>query len=66
MRILGIDPGTITMGYGVIESKEDEAALVDCGALTSPLRSPMGERAELVNTPQSTMAISSSLLSITP
>ena len=32
------------MGYGVIESGEDEAVLVDCGALTSPLRSPIGER----------------------
>jgi len=44
MRILGIDPGTRAMGYGVIESGENEAALVDCGALISPLRSPMGKR----------------------
>ena len=44
MRILGIDPGTVTMGYGVIESIDDEVALVDCGALTSPARSPVGER----------------------
>jgi len=32
------------MGYGVIENRRDEAALVDCGALTSPPRSPMGKR----------------------
>ncbi len=44
MRILGIDPGTVTMGYGVIESGEDEAALVYCGALSSPSRSSIGER----------------------
>ena len=44
MRILGIDPGTIAMGYGVIDDEEDEAALVDCGALTTPKRSPIGER----------------------
>jgi len=44
MRILGVDPGTITMGYGVIESKGDEIALIDCGALNSPPRSPIGER----------------------
>jgi len=44
MRILGIDPGTVTMGYGVIETKEDEIALVDCGALVRPARSPIGER----------------------
>ena len=44
MRVLGIDPGTVTMGYGVVESRDDEIALIDCGALTSPERSPIGER----------------------
>ena len=35
MRILGIDPGTVTMGYGVIEvSENSEATLVAYGALT--------------------------------
>jgi crossover junction endodeoxyribonuclease RuvC len=32
------------MGYGVIESREGETTLVDCGALTTPARSPIGER----------------------
>jgi len=44
MRVLGIDPGTIAMGYGVIESKDDVLTLIDCGALTTPARSPIGER----------------------
>ena len=44
MRILGIDPGTITMGYGVIETGEDEITLVDYGALNTSTRSPIGER----------------------
>ena len=44
MKILGIDPGTRVMGYGVIEDEDSETALVICGALTSPLRSSMGER----------------------
>ncbi len=44
MRVLGIDPGTIAMGYGVIESKDDEINLIDCGALTTQARSPIGER----------------------
>ena len=44
MRVLGIDPGTITMGYGVVDSQDDEIALADCGALVSPERSPIGER----------------------
>ena len=44
MRILGIDPGTIAMGYGVIESSGDNITLIDCGTLTAPVRSPIGER----------------------
>jgi len=44
MRVLGVDPGTVTMGYGVIESRNDEVALVAYGALECPERSPMGER----------------------
>jgi len=44
MRVLGIDPGTITMGYGMVESHDDEIALIDYGALHSPERSPIGER----------------------
>ena len=44
MRILGIDPGTVTMGYGIIEANEDEITVVDYGALTGRARSPIGER----------------------
>ena len=44
MRILGIDPGTIVMGYGVVEGGDEEVTLVDYGVLKSPLRSPIGER----------------------
>jgi crossover junction endodeoxyribonuclease RuvC len=44
MRVLGVDPGTVTMGYGVIEGRNDEVALVACGALNCPERSPLGER----------------------
>jgi len=44
MRILGVDPGTIAMGYGVIESSDNEITLIDYGAFTTPARSPIGER----------------------
>ncbi|MFC2038532.1 crossover junction endodeoxyribonuclease RuvC [Chloroflexota bacterium] len=44
MIILGIDPGTIAMGYGAIESSDGETALVDCGAIIVSSRSPIGER----------------------
>ncbi len=44
MRVLGIDPGTVVIGYGVIDSERDEMTLVCCGALTCRERSPAGER----------------------
>ena len=44
LRVLGIDPGTIAMGYGVIDSRDDEITLVDYGVLNSPPRTPIGER----------------------
>jgi len=43
MRILGIDPGTISMGYGVVD-EEGEISLVDCGALTTPPSASLAER----------------------
>jgi crossover junction endodeoxyribonuclease RuvC len=44
MRILGIDPGTIAMGYGVIESSNGDVVYIDCGVMNPPARSPIGER----------------------
>jgi len=44
MRILGIDPGTVTMGYGVIEAGDDKTTLIDSDALATTERSPIGER----------------------
>ncbi|MAG15276.1 MAG: crossover junction endodeoxyribonuclease RuvC [Dehalococcoidales bacterium] len=44
MKVLGIDPGTVTMGYGVVEGQGDLMSLVDCGVLVSEARSPIGER----------------------
>lgn len=44
MKILGIDPGTIVMGYGVIDSEDDEVTMVDFGVIAIPERTPIGER----------------------
>ncbi len=44
MRVLGIDPGTVTMGYGVVEGDNNDLNMVDCGALVASERSPIGER----------------------
>jgi len=44
MIVLGIDPGTIVMGYGVIEGLNETVSLIKYGALNTPSRSPIGER----------------------
>ena len=43
MRILGVDPGTINLGYGVVDG-EEEMHMVDCGVINLPSRVPMEER----------------------
>ncbi len=43
-RILGIDPGTTTMGYGVVEGEGDGLSLVNYGVLTVSPSVPMTER----------------------
>ena len=44
MKILGIDPGTLVMGWGVVESDGDALSLVDFGAITVPGSLQIGER----------------------
>lgn len=38
MRILGIDPGTGILGFGVIEVSGDKAVLVDAGVIRTPVK----------------------------
>ncbi|MEK7281955.1 MAG: crossover junction endodeoxyribonuclease RuvC [Chloroflexota bacterium] len=42
MRILGLDPGTLALGYGLIE--DDPPRFVASGALTVSARTPIGAR----------------------
>src|SRR5437773_7652332 len=44
-RILGIDPGTIRLGYGVVEvGGPARLRYVECGIITAPARLRRGER----------------------
>jgi crossover junction endodeoxyribonuclease RuvC len=38
MRVLGIDPGTGILGFGVIESTKGKAQLVDAGVIRTPVK----------------------------
>jgi crossover junction endodeoxyribonuclease RuvC len=45
MRILGIDPGTGILGFGVVElDKARKPKLVDAGVIRTPVHQPLAER----------------------
>ena len=44
MRILGIDPGTLVVGYGIIDSQSDEISLVAYNSITCSQKSPVNQR----------------------
>jgi len=45
MRILGIDPGTGILGFGVIDiDHQGKAGLVDAGVIRTPVKQPDSER----------------------
>lgn len=44
MIILGIDPGTATTGFGLIEKEGDKTKYIKCGCVTTCAGLPMSER----------------------
>lgn len=44
MRILGIDPGTGIVGFGVIDAKGQDKTLVDAGVIRTAAHQPLEER----------------------
>ena len=44
MRILGIDPGLATLGWGVIESGGQRPEFVACGVISTPAHTPLQDR----------------------
>jgi crossover junction endodeoxyribonuclease RuvC len=50
MKVLGIDPGTAVLGYGVVEASAGGAArLVECGILHSRTRDPLPSRLRVIH-----------------
>ena len=46
MRIIGIDPGTGILGFGVIDAKAGKTKLVTAGVITTPAHTPLADRLE--------------------
>lgn len=46
MRIIGIDPGTGILGFGVIDVVGGKMTMVDAGVIKTPAHTPLDERLE--------------------
>jgi len=46
MRIIGIDPGTGILGFGVIDVSKGKATMLTAGVVTTPAHTPLDERLE--------------------
>lgn len=46
MRIIGIDPGTGILGFGVVDIVGNKTKLVTAGVITTPAHTPIDERLE--------------------
>ena len=48
MRILGIDPGIATIGFGVLDSDRTDIRLVKCGVIETPAHTSLSSRLEQI------------------
>ena len=48
MRILGIDPGIATIGFGVLDADRDSNHLVKCGVIETPAHTSLSSRLEQI------------------
>ena len=44
MRVLGIDPGTTTTGFAILDFNRDHISLVDYGCIKNPPKTPKAQR----------------------
>jgi crossover junction endodeoxyribonuclease RuvC len=50
VKVLGIDPGTAVLGYGVVESGSGRhPRLIECGTLTTRARDPLPARLRIIH-----------------
>jgi len=50
LRVLGVDPGTLNMGYGVIEEKGGGSiVMIVCGVISVPQKMPIEERLRVLH-----------------
>ena len=47
MRVLGIDPGIATIGFGLVDSDKNSHKLINCGVITTPAHTSLSSRLDL-------------------
>ena len=50
MRILGLDPGIATVGFGIVDTEKNRQKLVNCGVITTPAHTPLTSRLDQIYT----------------
>lgn len=50
MRVLGIDPGSVKSGYGIIDAYHDELVVVDYGVIRTTPNTPLAQRLLQIST----------------
>lgn len=50
MRILGLDPGIATVGFGIVDTEKNRQCLVACGVITTPAHTPLTQRLDQIYT----------------
>ncbi len=50
MRILGLDPGIATVGFGIVDTEKNRQRLVACGVITTPAHTPLTQRLDQIYT----------------
>ena len=48
MRILGIDPGVATIGFGLLDAEKNQYTLLRCGVITTPAHTSLASRLEQI------------------
>ena len=50
MRILGLDPGIATVGFGIVDTERNRQKLITCGVITTPAHTPLTSRLDQIYT----------------
>lgn len=48
MRILGIDPGLATVGFGIVDTEKNRMGLVGCGIISTPAHTSLSSRLDRI------------------